>query len=132
MNKVFGILLVVFSLVLSPSNAEWTKVLVSKEGNTFYVDFDRVKKHDGHVYLWNLVDLLKPDLGVFSFEVYRQIDCNGLFLRFKNLSYIRFKQPMGRDTGETNNPPYPEWYYPPHDSPMVVFLNKVCGRVSDS
>ena len=28
---------------------------------TFYVDFERIRKHDGYVYFWRIRDDLKPD-----------------------------------------------------------------------
>ena len=34
----------------SPSFAEWKKVEENMGGDTFYVDFDRIRKHDGYVY----------------------------------------------------------------------------------
>ena len=42
----------VFSLTMfaSRSYAEWTKVGEIPDGTTFYVDFERIRKHDGYVY----------------------------------------------------------------------------------
>jgi hypothetical protein len=46
------------------------------EGNTHYVDFERIKKHDGYVYWWDLTDLLKPnEYGILSGKAYKQGDC---------------------------------------------------------
>lgn len=66
------------------------------DGNTFYVDFERIKKHGGYVYFWILSDYLKPDkYGDLSFKRYNQGDCK--LFRVKPLSYVFHKQPMGRD-----------------------------------
>jgi len=32
--------------------AEWTEVSKSVDGDTFYVDYDRIKQHGGYVYFW--------------------------------------------------------------------------------
>ena len=48
-------------MVLStPVFADWTQVGVNVDGNTFYVDFDTIKQHQGYVFWWMLFDLLKP------------------------------------------------------------------------
>jgi hypothetical protein len=59
--KKTTLLALLFTLMFSsPSYAEWTKVTESKDGNTFYVDFERIRKHDGFVYFWDFIDRLKP------------------------------------------------------------------------
>ena len=61
----------------STSFARWTKVAWDNRGHTFYVDFDRIKKHDVLVYFWYLDDYLKPDkFGDLSVKSYRDGDCN--------------------------------------------------------
>jgi len=44
----------------STSFAEWTKVS-ENVSTTFYVDFERIRKHGGYVYFLWLSDYLKPD-----------------------------------------------------------------------
>ena len=91
------------------------------------MDFERVRKHDGYVYWWDMSNLLKPDKdGDLSYRGYRQGDCR--LFRTKVLSEIYYKQPMGRGTGKTNTLKNPEWDYPPPDSPMETILKKVCSR----
>ena len=48
-----------FSTALFPtsSQAEWTKVGDDVDGDTHYVDFERIRKVDGFVYIWTLTDL---------------------------------------------------------------------------
>ena len=77
----------------STSFAEWKKVSTNVDGDTFYVDFERIRKHDGYVYWWELFDYLKPDkTGVLSGKVYKQGDCK--LIRFKGLSFSYHKEPM--------------------------------------
>ena len=62
MKKLFLIFTLLFSTLMfsTPSYAEWTKVGSNVEGDVFYVDFDRIRKHEGYVYFWELIDYLKP------------------------------------------------------------------------
>lgn len=66
-------------LVVYPSTsfAEWKKVSESVSGNTFYVDFESIKKNRGYVYYWLMVDWLKHNsYGTLSSKVLNEIDCN--------------------------------------------------------
>ena len=96
-------------------------------GNTSYVDFDKIRKHDGYVYYWDLTDYLEPMNGDLSAIVYNQGDCE--LFRFKYLSFVYHKQPMGRDTGESNNPKNPEWEYPSPNSVGEIVLKAVCSKL---
>ena len=128
MRKLTLILSLVFTVTLSsPSYAEWTKLGENHIGNTHYVDFERIRKVDGYVYWWELVDLLKPDNdGKLSAKLYNQGDCK--LFRFKLLSVLEHKEPMGGGTGETFTPKNPEWNYPPPNSVMETNLKTVCSR----
>jgi hypothetical protein len=64
----------------SPSYAGWTKLGEGgssvNRGDTFYVDFNRIRKVDGFVYYWRLTDYLKPTkYGVMSEKGYNQGAC---------------------------------------------------------
>ena len=116
----------IFSVMFSPSTsfAEWTKVS-ENVGATFYVDFERIRKHDGYVYYWELIDYLKPDEdGNFSAKVYFQVDCKKF--RLKLLSGSSHKGSMGGGTGEIDNTPDKDWNYPPPDSSGEETLKSVC------
>jgi len=102
-------LLLIFTLLFStlmfstPSHAEWTKVSSTGNGaHTFYVDFERIRKHDGYVYFWRLRDSLKLDpFGDFSSKHYYQGDCK--LFRHKMLSSSFHKKHMGNGPGEVIN-----------------------------
>ena len=126
-------LLTIFTLVFtvmfsSPSYADWTKVTTSTDGDTFYVDFERIRKHGGYVYFWRLSDYLKPNKwGNLSAKMYKQGDCK--LFRYKYLSFSYYKEPMGRGTLSTSsNPENPKWKYPPPNSSIEKILKKVCSR----
>ena len=107
------------------SFADWTEVSESVDGDTFYVDFERIRKHGGYVYYWMLSDYLKPDeTEILSGKVYHQGDCE--LFRFKGLSWSFHKEPMGGGTGEIDNEPDKDWTYPPPDSVIETVLKAVC------
>ena len=113
----------------SPAYAKWTKVGTTGGGvNTYYVDFERIRKHDGFVYFWDLRDYLKPTgTGVLSSKVYNQGDCKSF--RYKYLSDSYYNQPMGNgDKTGGSNKPGKEWIYPSPNSSMETVLKSVCSR----
>ncbi len=113
----------------SPSYAEWTKVAKSVAGDSFYVDFDRIRKHNGYVYYWDLTDLLKPSkLGDLSFKIYHQVDCK--LFRYETLSYSFHKEPMGGGTGDISETvaELKGWKYPPPESSIEEILKQVCSK----
>ena len=129
MKKLLLIFTLLFTSVFfsSPSYAEWTKVL-EVQGNTFYVDFDKIKKTDDYVYFWQLVDLSKPtEQGVLSDKSYLQGSCK--LLQFKSLSFSSYKKPMGGETpSESSNKPDTEWIKTPPNSAIETVLKSVCSR----
>ena len=56
--KTLTILLAIIFTVMfsSPSFADWKKVSENVDGDTYYVDFERIRKHGGYVYFWDLQD----------------------------------------------------------------------------
>jgi hypothetical protein len=117
-----------FSVMFSSSSyAGWTEVGKIVSGDTFYVDFERIRKVDGYVYYWVLNDYLKPNkFGTLSSKVYYQGDCK--LFRHKGLSYSYHKEPMGGGTGDTSNDPDTEWTYPSPNSSGESILEQVCNR----
>ena len=127
MKTLLTIYTLVFTVMFSStSHADWTKVNENVNGDTHYVDFERIRKHDGFVYFWRLSDYLKPNsFGDLSVKVYQQGDCK--LFRFKDLSRSFHKEPMGAGIGEPNTPPH-KWIYPPPNSVVESVLKSVCDR----
>ena len=91
------------------------------------MDFERIRKVDGYVYFWDLIDLLKPDKdGDLSYRNYLQGDCK--LFRVKILSFNYHKSEMGEGNSSTVNPKNPEWRYPTPKSIFEVILNSVCNH----
>ena len=110
----------------STSFAEWTKVSEGVDGRIYYVDFERIRKHDGYVYWWELGDYLKPNKnGILSAKVYNQGDCE--LFRSKRLSFFFHKEPMGGGNGQSFSPKNPEWNYPSPKSVVEVILKQICS-----
>ena len=129
MKSLITIFTLVFTVMFSSTSfAEWTEIGKNVDGDTFYVDFERIRKHDGYVYFWRLRDYLKPDKhGDLSSKVYQQGDCN--LFRYKYLSDSYYTQPMGKGTtSSSSNKPDKEWRYAPPNSIMEMILESVCSR----
>ena len=129
MKTLLTISTLVFTVTFSSTSfGEWTKVTEDmKKGDTFYVDFDRIRKQDGFVYFWDLLDRLKPDeFGTLSDKVYKQGDCK--LFRFKNLSFSFHNEPMGNGTGDVEEPDEKDWKYPNPNSMGGIVLKSVCSR----
>ena len=117
-------------IIPSVAHAEWTKVDENIEGDSYYVDFERIKKHDGKTYFWQLSDLLKPVRnGSISGKSYVEAECGRFRYRWLNQTY--YKGPMA--TGEVNssyNLPDKNWNYPPPNSVAETKLKAVCNHKS--
>ena len=127
MKPLLTIITLVFTMMFSSTSfAEWKKVGESVSGINHYVDFERIRKVDGYVYWWDLIDLLKPDkYGDLSVKGYQQGDCK--LFRFKYLSISFYKEPMGGGTGETSTYSNDKWEYPSPDSLSEEKLKQVCN-----
>ena len=127
MKKLLTLTTLIFSVMFSSSSfAEWKKVSETVTGNTFYVDFERIKKHDGYVYWWELNDWLEPnETGDLSAKSYIQGDCKKF--RYKWLNYSSYKGQMGGgEVSGTSNTPDKEWTYPSPASVGEITLKSVC------
>ena len=72
MKKIPLLFLIFFSFNTYAVN--WHKV-GEKNGNTFYVDVDNIKKQTGFVYYWELLDLKEPKFGTLSTISKFKADC---------------------------------------------------------
>ena len=112
----------------SPSFAKWTNIGTSVNGDTYYVDFERIKKQGGFVYYWSISDFSKPsEYGDLSTVVYKKVDCE--LFRYKYLSDSYYKESMGEgETTSSSNKPDKEWKYAPPNSLIETALESVCSQ----
>ena len=103
---------------------------VDGNGNTVYVDFERIRKLDGYFYWWVLVDQLETDeYGTLSSKSYSQVDCT--LFRYQILTFSFHKEAMGEGIGDVSKPggKMKSWLYPPPDSGQEFILKTVCASV---
>lgn len=117
-------------IMTSLAHAEWTQAAKSVTGNTFYVDWERIKKHDGKVYYWRLLDYLKPTIdGDISSKTYFEAECGRFRFRYLNATF--YTGPMGEGTVSTSvNTPEKDWRYPSPNSVDESILKAVCNYKS--
>ncbi len=128
MKKLLLILTLLFSVMFSSlSYAEWTYITKNTYGDEYYLDFETIRKNDGYVYYWYLSNYLEPsEMGNFSATMYHKGDCK--LFRFKYLSYIFYKGPMGKGTENITEHVNNNWIYPSPDSVISAILENVCAQ----
>jgi hypothetical protein len=91
-----------------------------------FVDFERIKKHDGYIFWWYLANYIKPiKHGIWSLKAYVQGDCDQL--RYKIFSDFPYKKPMGKGTASlSTNMPDKKWRNAPPNSSTEKLLKAVC------
>ena len=121
-------ILLISTLMFSAGSwAEWTEVSESADGDKLYIDYDRIRKVDGLVYYWRIIDILEPSSnGAMSYKIYSKADCETM--RKMGLSMSLYKLPMAEGTPEDTWTPDPEWIYAPPDSVLEATLNAVCAH----
>ena len=129
MRKITLITLIFTLMFSSTSFADWTEVTENSVGDTYFVDFERIRKHDEYVHFWQLTDYLKPsEQEILSIKKYIQGDCKKF--RYKWLNFWFYKEPMGegnaggRGLREGNE----GWKYPLPDTSIEIALKSVCQR----
>lgn len=131
MKKLTLIVALLFSTVMftSSSYAGWTKVFMEKDiDSTTYVDFERIRKNDGYVYYWDLIDYPSR---FFYYQTYQKADCR--VFRYQWLVEMKFNGPMGRgqrDYGVGGNNKNIKWFYPSPNSKEETILKKVCRHAN--
>jgi len=128
MRHLLTIFTLIFTVMFSSTSfGGWTEVLEDGAGNTYYVDFERIRKEEGHIYVWSLLDRDKPNhVGYFSTQIYRQIDCT--LSKFKILRYSFHEAGMGRGSGRPLITKKPVWVYPLSNSSTELILKSACSR----
>ena len=131
--KALSLLLIILISLLSCSNEtkdiNWTEMGVdTSEGNTWYLDFETIKKQEGFVYYWVLIDHAERfKAGHSSTRFYAQGDCEES--RFKYLNYLAHLKPMGKGNPDILGvTPQEEWTYPTPDTIVEANLKAVCSH----
>ena len=89
---------------------------------------ERIKKHEGKVYYWELIDRLKPtQLGFFSAKLYVEANCVRFGYRYLNQTYYDGSMASGTISSSYNTPDK-DWTYPAPNTPSEAVLNAVCNH----
>jgi hypothetical protein len=129
MKKITLLLVITFTFLFSTTSwGEWSFVVEGVDGHKHYYDKDRVRKNGKYLYLWDVVDFLKPDKwGDLSTTRYIQLDCS--ILRYKFLKLNRYNDSMGEGKQTDSSTPkgeLGEWLYPSPKSVGEILYDKVC------
>ena len=116
------------TIISSPSFADWARIAENLTGNTFYVDFQKIRQTDEYIYFWLLNDYgRESEWGYLSSTAYVQGDCN--LFRYKNLTWSIYKQPMGVGDNPVSIKPPDEWLHPSFNQSDEIILEIICkGR----
>ena len=130
--KPIGITLILVTLSAPVCFGEWLKVATSNDGDTFHIDYVRIRERGEYVYFWQLADADSPKLDTgfewMSAKSYKQGDCDQF--RYKELNLSVYSQPMGRGTLiRSIHEPDKNWTYPPPNSVAEFTLKTVCDHV---
>ena len=134
MKKPFLILSLLLSTTTlsSLSFGEW-RLTVETKVTHFYWDPGNIKKIDGLVYSWFLLDYQEasPDSDSLSMTINVEIDCQTL--ASKDLRYVSYKQHMARGfPSRTETPESPEILFRPIITPRYRLTKVVCDLVVDN
>ena len=89
------------------------------------MDADRLRKHNGLIYFWELEDFLKPTDGGLSAITYKRGNCN--IMSFNYLSISVHEQPMGGGKIVTSsNYNDEDWIYAKPHTVGEFFLRNAC------
>ena len=130
MNQTIKILVFLFLIVIYPlpSIAEWKLVgsSVSPVRN-YYVDFERIRKGDGYVFYWEMVDYKKPNnFGDLSTISLKQVDCR--LLKYKFIKDMYFIQNRGQGKiSHSSDKPDKKWSFVNPKSIGEIVLKKICS-----
>ena len=125
MKKITLLLVIIFTFLFSTTSwGEWNYVSTNVSGSKYYYDKDRIRKSGKFLYVWELIDYIKPIGGYLSSTRYVELDCS--ILRYKSLKEITYKKSMGEGEMTSDFTPPNEWKYPKPESISEFVSNKVC------
>jgi hypothetical protein len=118
--------ILLFSILISfNSYGEWTEVAENTTGDSFYIDNNTIKKHNGYTYYWELTNFKEPIGGkYFSTKSYVKMNCElgkRLFIQI----YF-YNKPMGNDY-DSSYTPDEVWDYIPPGSTYSAVSRHVCN-----
>ena len=125
MKFIFFATLLLFSINGFAFN--WKKVTEGfNNGHSFYVDIENIKKHNGLVYYWMLVDRLEPTtIGVNSSISKFKVDC--VIEKLTRINSTFYSQSMGRGKIITETTPN-KILYPKPNTVTYTVMKFACNN----
>ena len=123
------LLVLLFSLLISFNSygVDWIKVSSTVDKDDFYVDINSIKKNNDFVYVWILMDSIKPDsYGDLSNKILYETKCIAPY-KFRGISWHYYKLPMGQGSADSNSL-VGDWGYGTPGSAREKILNFICNR----
>ena len=128
--------LLTFFLLLSTTTfsslsfGEW-RLTVESEVTNFYWDPENIKKSDGLVYSWFLLDYREASTESDSLSMMINVETDCETLASKDLSYVSYKQHMaGGSPSRTDTPENPEIVFHPMITPRYRLTKEVCDYIN--
>ena len=113
----------------SSSSNKWIKVGGNDGEMIYYLDLNSIKKVDGFVNWWELIDKVKTnEVGIMSFKTYNQGDCKSF--SFRILKSFFHKKLMGDGPSVLQNHKSPEWIKPMSETIPENNLKLVCHYIT--
>ncbi len=119
------ILLVISFLVFPQTGfSDWVNI-GSTKGINYYIDFDRLRYKNNHVFWWTLVDFSKTRNNFLSMKSYRQGDC--ISYKFRDLQISAYPNSMGiGNPSKSFTYEDGKWKYANPNTFDETMLDKVC------
>ena len=139
MNKVNFILLVLFIFLSSKKvMAEWEKVTTNLNGDSFYIDLNKIEKNNKLVRFWVLIDSSKKASskrsGIKSVKTQQQCECRSY--KYKTITWSFHSLQMGKGESTNKSDFYADhfmsnnyWTYPSPRSSEEKVIKIVCENV---
>jgi hypothetical protein len=122
------LLTLLFSILISFNSYGYWNELSTNDKSTFYINDETINTIGEYVYYWDLTNHNTPTKnGTLSIKIKKQGDCK--LKRVKPLSFIFYKQSMGKGDGNPYTPEESEWFYDPPGSVGLYELSYVCEVV---
>ena len=129
--------LLILSLLLSTTTfsslsfGEW-QVLFETESTVYYWDPENIKKNDGLIYNWQILDYKEQRRDRYrSAMIYFEINC--ITSAVKNLSQSFYMESMAKGLpNETVSQENPRANYSPPNTPQYFMDKKVCDYASNN
>ena len=112
----------------SSAYAEWTRVAVNINGDTYYVDFENIRVEGKLIYYWELMKYGVPEKdGTSSHKIYQVIDCNNF--SSKPLRFIFYSDRNATSDPDSQKSLINEWTQYPPDSVAMKSAKKLCKNI---